>query len=165
MPLGHLVQIDEDAWVALVEAYALVEEHRGVAVGVERDDAVVYVLGCTELSCLIDEPLKDGQSRLQPLGMPLHAENSLIFCTLHALDDTIGSMGRDAETLPPVGHCLMVETVDIDFFLAIDVVENTIAADVDRMCQLRLPCILIVTDRRSSRLTVFLRCGEPRSER
>ena len=101
-------------------------------------------LGLRELACLPDEPLEDGQARRQPFGMPLHAEDALIFGTLHALHHTVGGMGRDAEALPAVGHSLMVETVDVDLLFAVDVVEDAVGADGHRVGQLRLPRILTV---------------------
>ena len=42
---GHLVQVYEDAWVALLEVYALMEEHRCVDVGVDSEHLRVQKLG------------------------------------------------------------------------------------------------------------------------
>ena len=52
--LCHLLQIDEDAWVALIETDALRKEHRCVAMGVEGQDTVVQLMGLTITLRLFD---------------------------------------------------------------------------------------------------------------
>ena len=41
MALRHLVEVVENARVAVVEAHTLREEHRGVAMGVKGEDALM----------------------------------------------------------------------------------------------------------------------------
>ena len=59
---GHLVQIDEDAGVALFEVDALWEEHGGINVGVDGEDVAVQGFGLLEEGCLLYEPLEEGES-------------------------------------------------------------------------------------------------------
>ena len=73
--LGHLLQINEDLRITLVEMDALGKEHRGVAMGVERQDTVVRMMGLAIGRSLSHQPLEQGQSCLQALGMPLHTKD------------------------------------------------------------------------------------------
>ena len=56
---GHLVQIDEYAWVALVEMDVLVEEHRCVAVAVEGEDTAVYAPCLSVVGGFVCEPAEE----------------------------------------------------------------------------------------------------------
>ena len=111
-PLGHLMEIDEDLRVAMVETDFLREEHRGVAVGVERQHTVVHAMGLTVTPGLSDKPPEERQTILQTFRMPLHTEDWLILRTLHGLDDAIGRGGDDTELITGVIDSLVVEGVD-----------------------------------------------------
>ena len=57
-PFGHLMQVYEYAWVALVEPNVKREEHRRIAMGVERKHFGVHALGFGEGFGLLNDPLK-----------------------------------------------------------------------------------------------------------
>ena len=118
MSFRHFVQVDQDAGVTMVEMNTLSEEHRGVAMGVESENAAVQLFGYVEVVGLFDQPLEQRAAALQPLGMPLHAHHRLVLGALHALDDTVGRTGHHTETLAGVANGLMVERVDINLPLA-----------------------------------------------
>ena len=120
--VGHLVQVVENAGVALVEAHALWEEHRGVAMGVEREDAVVQAFGPMECRSFVDEPLEEWQTVFaEPFGMPLYGEDGLELVALDGFDDTVGCLGRDAESGTGGSHSLMMERVDKQPYLGLSV--------------------------------------------
>ena len=84
--LSHLVKINEYAWVALGEVNTLMEEHRRVAVSVERQHARVHLLRLAILPCPVNEPLEQWQSVFaEPFRMPLHSDDALMLRTLHCL--------------------------------------------------------------------------------
>ena len=111
-PLRHLVQIGEDTRVALDEADALGKEHRGVAMGVEGEDAVVQLMGLTIIAGFLHQPPEQGQAALHALRMPLNAQYRLELAALHGLDDAIGGCRHDTELFSRVADGLMVEGVD-----------------------------------------------------
>ena len=107
------MQIHQDAGISMVETDALWEEHRGIAVGVEDEDALMQLLGLIELVGLSHKPLEYLKPLIfQPLRMPLHAEDGFIFATLHRLDDAIGRLGDGTQLLARYAHCLVMERVD-----------------------------------------------------
>ena len=115
----HLVQIDQDTRVARGEVDVLGKEHRGVAVGIECDDALVNAFGCFERRRFACQPLEDGfhvvlASHAESLWMPLHAENGLVFGRFHRLDDAIRAGGGDFQTCRHILDRLVVEGVDVD---------------------------------------------------
>ena len=121
--LGHFLKVHQDARVALVEMYALGEEHRGVAVGVERHDAAVQLLGHVEVVGLAHQPLKQWQSALQTFGVPLHAHDGAELRALDGFHDAVGGRGSDAEALSGLTDGLVVEAVDVDSIFVVDAVE------------------------------------------
>ena len=125
----HLMEIDEDARVALIDAHALGEEHRRVAVGVEGEHTVVDLLGLAPGFGTTNEPLEEGCSLSEALGMPLDTEDGLILAALDGLDDTIGSHGRSTETGTAIGHGLMVEAVDEELRRVVDLGEDGASSD------------------------------------
>ena len=114
-PFGHLLQVDENLGVALVEVDAFGEEHGGVAVGVEGEYTVVDTVGGTVAGGFADEPLEEGQSVGKAFGMPLDAEDGFVFIALHGFDDAVGGCGHGAEERTGVADSLMVEGVDTHF--------------------------------------------------
>ena len=110
--LCHLVEIDEDARITLFEVDALREKHRGVAVGVEGEDAVVKLMCLAIVHSLLHQPLEERQTTLHALGMPLNTQDGFVFAALHRLDDAIGGCGNDTELGASVADGLMVEGVD-----------------------------------------------------
>ena len=109
--LGHLLQIDEDTWIALIESDALWEEHRGVAMGVERQNTIVQLMGLTIILCLFDQPLEQGQTTLHTFRMPLNAKDRLELVALHRLDDAIRGSRHNTELRAWVADSLMMEGV------------------------------------------------------
>ena len=80
---GHLVQVNKDARVALVEVDVLVEKHRRVAMAVQREDTAVQAASLSIVGSFVGEPVEKGHHRLvatqaETLGMPLHAEDALM---------------------------------------------------------------------------------------
>ena len=74
MAVRHLVQVVEDAWIAVVELNTLREKHRCVAMGVEGEGTVMECLGFGEVLSFLDKPLKQSSSFFpEPFRMPLHA--------------------------------------------------------------------------------------------
>ncbi len=121
--IGHLVQIHENARVTMVELHTLREEHRSVAMGIERKDSLVQLLGSIEIASLVHQPLENLQALLaKPLWMPLHTEYLLVLVALYRLDDAIGGFGNDAHVLARLAHSLMVERVDEDFLLIVYII-------------------------------------------
>ncbi len=103
--LGHLVQVVEYAVVALLETHALREEHRGVAMGVEGEDALVQLLGHVEVVGLVHQPAEQGLSLLpHPFGVPLHTHDGFELGTRDGLDDTVGRRRRHAEARARLRH-------------------------------------------------------------
>ena len=62
--LVHLMQVDENPRVALLEMNTLREEHRCVAMGVKGKDTVMQLFGQHEFLRLVYQPLEEGQARL-----------------------------------------------------------------------------------------------------
>jgi len=115
--LGHLVEIDEDARVTLVEVDVLVEEHGCVTVAVEGEDAAVDAACLAVVSGLGGEPAEEGEHGVvtgqgEAFGMPLHAKNALVLRRFHSLDDAVWGGGRDTEMRARITDGLMVEAVD-----------------------------------------------------
>ena len=120
---GHFMEIDEDLGIALVEvdtlgetlgfAALLCKEHGGVAVGVEGEDAVVDAVGLTEAGGFGDEPLEQGQSVGEALGVPLDAEDGFELAALDGFDDAVGGGGHHAEFVASVADGLMMEGVHL----------------------------------------------------
>ena len=108
-PFLHLVHIDQDAGIALLEMDALMEEHRGVAMGVERDNAAVQVFCHVELVGLAHHPFEDGQSAVEPFGMPLHTQDAFLFGALDGLDGAVGGSCRHPEPLAGSADGLVME--------------------------------------------------------
>ena len=157
-PVGHLVQIDEDARVALLEMDALREEHRRVAMGVERQNFFMYLFGFVIVTCFFHEPSKELQALfLQPFRMPLHAQNRLVLGAFHRLDGAVGSRRRDAESLPGVVNGLMVQRIheNSDFLRRIGVLrllgsvnlrQAAVGFDAHAVRRLRAVAVLRVLD-------------------
>ena len=144
----HLMEIDEDAHVALLDAYALGEEHRGVAVGVEGKHTVVELLGLAPGCGTTDEPLEERCSCSEAFGMPLDTEDRLILTALNGLDDTIGGNGTDTKTGAGIRHRLMVETVDVELRSVVDLIENRATPDTHGMGGLVAVSVLRMLDDR-----------------
>ena len=125
--LRHLVQVNEDARIALVEMNALMEEHGRIAVGVEGDDAAVNLLGFTEKLRLCHKPLEDGQAGSEPFGMPLHAENGFELRAFHTLYHPVWCLGYDAETLAAVRSEIS----------ALETERETVGAAIEQLLSLR----------------------------
>ena len=142
----HLMEIDEDALVALLDAHALGEEHRGVAVGVEGEHTVMELLCLAPGGGTTDEPLEEGCSLGEALGMPLDAEDGLVLAALDGLDDTVGGHGTDTETGSAIGHGLMVEAVDVELRGVVDLGEKRASPDGHGMGGLVAISILRVLD-------------------
>ena len=120
---------------------ALGEEHRGVAMGVERQDTIVRQMGLAIGSSLGYQPLEQGKSRLQALGMPLHTQHRLKLGALDRLDDAISGLGHHAELITRRLHGLMVERVDKKRLL-VDLSKCAIRLDDDSVGGLRAVGIL-----------------------
>ena len=113
--LCHLMQVNEDTWVASGEVHILREEHRRVAMGVERQGVMMHTLHLLELPCLVHQPLEDRQSvGTHTLRMPLHTQDRLELGTLNSLYHPIGSTADNTETRSGIAHRLMMEGVDIE---------------------------------------------------
>ena len=108
------MEVNEDAWVATAEIYTLREEHRRIAMSIEREDALMEITGATIVSSLLDEPGEDGGTifRGHTLRMPLDTDDAFILTTLYRLDDTISRTGSHAETLTRIRNGLMMEGVN-----------------------------------------------------
>ena len=120
MTIGHLMEINQDAGIAMIKLDALREEHRSITMGIERKDALMQLLGCIKVVSLINQPLENLQSFFfQPFRMPLHTENLLIFATLYSLYNMIGRFGDGAQMIAWLAYRLMVERVDKDRLLII----------------------------------------------
>ena len=144
---GHLVQIDKDAFIALLEVYALREEHRRVAVGIKSDDAAMQLLGNAEVTALCNEPLEKWQSGLfHPFRMPLHAHDHLVLLALHGLNDTVGSQGSSPKELAGIVHRLMMEGIYGQSRLLIKVEKDGILLDIHAVRRLLAVSILRVFD-------------------
>ncbi len=105
------MEIDENTRITLFEVDALREEHRGVAMGVEGEDAVVKLMRLAIVHSLLDQPLEERQTTLHTLGMPLYTQDGLVFAALHCLYDAIGGCGNDTELGTGVADRLMVEAI------------------------------------------------------
>ena len=109
----HLVQIYEYARVAFLEAYALREEHRSVAMGVEGERGGVSAFCLAEQSRFVYEPFEQRQTLFaQPFGMPLHTDHRLVLGALHGFGRAVGRCRYDAHAFAWRRYCLMVEGVD-----------------------------------------------------
>ena len=62
MTIGHLMEINQDAGIAMIKLDALREEHRSITMGIERKDALMQLLGCIKVVSLINQPLENLQS-------------------------------------------------------------------------------------------------------
>ena len=107
--LGHLMQIDEQTFVARSEIDTLWEEHGGVAMRIEGEHLLVHETRLAIAHRLADEPLEEGEPLSQALRMPLHTDNGFELGALHRLDDAIGRGGCDAEAVARLAYCLMME--------------------------------------------------------
>ena len=105
------MEIDENTRITLFEVDALREKHRGVAVGIKGEDAIVKLMRLAIVHSLFDEPLEERQTTLHTLGMPLYTQDGFVFAALHSLDDAIGSCGNDTELGARVADRLMVEAI------------------------------------------------------
>lgn len=118
MTIGHLMEINQDAGIAMIKLDALREEHRSITMGIERKDALMQLLGCIKVVSLINQPLENLQSFFfQPFRMPLHTENLLILATLYSLDNMVGRFGDGTQMIARFAYRLMVERVDKIFSL------------------------------------------------
>ncbi len=96
----HLVQVYEDAWVALMEVDALRKEHRGVDMCVDGENLLVQLSGTTVDISLLNQPAEQGLPvAAQPFGMPLYTHDGFFFTAFHRFDDAVGSRCRYAEPL------------------------------------------------------------------
>ena len=87
----HLMEVNEDAWVALLEVDTLREEHGCVAVSIERQHTIVHLMGLAIGLSLAYEPLEQRLSAVaHTLRVPLNTKNTLELCALNSLNDTIG---------------------------------------------------------------------------
>ena len=108
------MEVDEDTWVATAEIDTLREEHRRIAMSIEREDTLMEVAGTTIVSSLLDEPGEDGGTifRRHTFRMPLDTDDAFILTTLYRLDDTISRTGSHSEALTWVANGLMMEGVN-----------------------------------------------------
>ena len=89
-PIGHLVQVVENARVAPSELNTLWKEHRRVAMRVERQHSVVRGFGLSKVFRFTNEPLKQFESVFfEPFRMPLYAHNILKFAAFHGFNNAI----------------------------------------------------------------------------
>ena len=61
MTIGHLMEINQDAGIAMIKLDALREEHWSITMGIERKDALMQLLGCIKVVSLINQPLENLQ--------------------------------------------------------------------------------------------------------
>ena len=108
----HLMEIDQNLRITMVEMNSLREEHRGIAMGIEREHTLMGMTSLTIAAGLANEPLEKGQTVGHTLRMPLHADDRLILTALYRLDDAVGRFGDDAELAAWLFYCLVVEGVD-----------------------------------------------------
>ena len=67
------MQVVKNAWVAFGKVYALWEEHRSVAMGVECEYACVQLLGCAEVVGFVYKPFEQLLTFFfQPFWVPLN---------------------------------------------------------------------------------------------
>ena len=110
---GHLMEVDKDLRVTMVEADALRKEHRRVTMGIEGKHPVVGAMGLTVEGGFANEPLEERQSLFQTLRMPLDTNNRFELGALHSLDNTIGRHGHRTKFIARRGNGLMMEGVDV----------------------------------------------------
>jgi hypothetical protein len=106
------MKINEDLRVAMVETDTFREEHRGITVGIERQCTVVQTLSLTEGAGFAHQPLEEGQTVGEALGMPLYTEDGFVLSTLYRLNDAVDSSSHHTELRTGIGYCLVVEGVD-----------------------------------------------------
>ena len=111
-PFVHLMEINEDARVALPNLHTFVEEHRGVAMRVEGEHAVVGLMRCPIVGGMAHEPLEQRSTSLEALRMPLDTDDGFELAALYRLDDAVGGAGTDPETGSRLADGLVVERVD-----------------------------------------------------
>ena len=107
----HFLQINEDLRVTLVKVNPLREEHRGVAMGVEREHPIMHTVGLTVGTRLTHEPLEEGLPRFKTLRMPLHTQHRFILTALHRLNDAVRRTSYDTEPWTWLRNGLMMERV------------------------------------------------------
>ena len=145
--LCHLGQIDEHFVRARAEHRDVLpavvgEEHRCVAVAVQYDGVAVDVLCLCKGACFVREPAEDGHHRLvapedEAFGMPLHAEQCLVFRRFDCLDDAVGALCRDVQVRPRLVYGLVVEGVDGQCLCTEDFAEQAALFEADRVrCEL-----------------------------
>ena len=134
---GHLMQIDKNLWVTGVEVDAFVGKHRGIAMAVEREDALVQSYGLAIRISLIDQPCEQGRHGMvvvlaqdEAFGMPLHAQNTLLLRAFNGFDDPIRGGGGNAQMRPRFTDCLMVERIDGKAFRLHDAVEQAVSLNL-----------------------------------
>ena len=128
--LGHLVQVVEYSRVTLVESHALREEHRGIAMRVEGEYALVQLLCLAKLIGSLHEPREEWQTIIaKPLRMPLHSDYRLVFVAFHCLNYAVGRCRRHVESRSRLCHCLVVERVD-ESPLTVELAESGAGLDV-----------------------------------
>ena len=111
---GHFVNVDKDFRIAAVEIDVLIEEHRRVAMRIEREVRGVPTSGAT---IVVRFAHKVGEKcarilAFEAFGMPLYAQNALALRAFHGFDDAVGSNGRDTQVRAGGVDRLVVEGID-----------------------------------------------------
>ena len=112
----HLMEIHQQLRVAAVEVHAFVEEHRRVAVRVERQADLVEGFCLAECLRLRREVAEEGHHAFiaggeEAFRVPLHAHDAARF-VFHGLNHAVLRPSRCREAGTGVGYRLMVEGVD-----------------------------------------------------
>ena len=142
----HLVKVNECGFVASVEAYSLWEEHRGVAMGVESQYAVVKTLRLVVERRLPNEPTEQGLTLFHALRMPLHSYYRLVLAAFHGFHYTVCRTCGDTKLFACLCHRLMMERVDIEGVAAIDRVQHRLWFYIHCVSRLATVGILTVFD-------------------
>ena len=116
-PFGHLVQIDKHLGITVVEVNATIEEHRRVAMAVERQDTTMNVTSAAIESTLVHEATENREhhvisSREETLGMPLHTYGKAEISTLDGFNDTVSRPCRHTKVSSGTDNSLMMKGVD-----------------------------------------------------
>ncbi len=111
--VGHFFEVDLYFPVAPREIGPLREEHRRVAMRIERDNRPVQGLRALVNRRLADEPLEDFSALFaEPFGVPLDAHKRLVLRAFYGFDDAVFRAGDDAEIVRRAIDNLMMERID-----------------------------------------------------
>ena len=120
----HFEEVHLEQRVASTEVDVLSEEHRCVAMGVEREDRMMHTFRTLEQLRFIHDPGEDIATGVpgvaQTFGMPLHSENRLVLRGLHGLYHSVGRPCRHSEARGHLTYGLVMERVDGQLLLAVD---------------------------------------------